>query len=468
MAYDRGPAGRRIAARFSAASLASFLLVLVAAGACVYFNAVDRQLFETALLENVDYAALGMGRGTAMRSFAEETILFLTDAQDSWEPSITVAGFPASRFIPQNFRDHMVTVKGWVSAASTLLVCGTVAAVALAGLGAGHLRPPGRIFKRKGITQERFCRCCSLQGWACGPAWILAACGRCCTATLIPDGIFPADELVMQLFPETPVFGLPAARPADAGADAGGGAGAAPDSLAGKRAPSPSRAPSPPAAQTAKEALFRADATRNERKTGSLAEQGFRSYPGHGIQLRRDRRRHCGKRAAHRQQRHLFPGRYPCALRRCGAGKSPAGAHMDACDRVIDRALQEAGMTLSDAGRTGRDLRAGAGGRAASPGVNCMKGLSYTTRLPLIPVNHIEGHVSANFLTTPDLEPPFLCLVVSGGHSHLTTRECLRRLYPAGANRGRRGGRGLRQGRAGCWGSTTPAGRCSLQAGRGR
>ena len=52
-------------------------------------------------------------------------------------------------------------------------------------------------------------------------------------------------------------------------------------------------------------------------------------------------------------------------------------------------------------------------------GVNCMKGLSYTSRIPLVPVNHIEGHVSANFLTTPDLEPPFLCLVVSGGHSHI-------------------------------------------------
>jgi len=52
-------------------------------------------------------------------------------------------------------------------------------------------------------------------------------------------------------------------------------------------------------------------------------------------------------------------------------------------------------------------------------GVNCMKGLSFTSRLPLIPVNHIEGHVSANFLTTPDLEPPFLCLIVSGGHSHI-------------------------------------------------
>lgn len=119
--------------------------MLVAAGACVYFNAVDRQLFETALLENVDYAALGMD-ADSMRSFAEETILFLTDAQDSWEPSITVAGFPASRFIPQNFRDHMVTVKGWVSAASTLLVCGTVAAVALLAWALATSGPPGRIF----------------------------------------------------------------------------------------------------------------------------------------------------------------------------------------------------------------------------------------------------------------------------------------------------------------------------------
>ena len=130
MAYDRDPAGQTHRGAFFRCFLASFLLVLVAAGACVYFNAVDRQLFETALLENVDYVALGMD-ADSMRSFAEETILFLTDAQDSWEPSITVAGFPASRFIPQNFRDHMVTVKGWVSAASALLVCGTVAAVAL-------------------------------------------------------------------------------------------------------------------------------------------------------------------------------------------------------------------------------------------------------------------------------------------------------------------------------------------------
>lgn len=93
-------------------------------------------------------------------------------------------------------------------------------------------------------------------------------------------------------------------------------------------------------------------------------------------------------------------------------------AHMDACDRVIDQALREAGMRLHDVDAMAVTYGPGLVG-ALLTGVNCMKGLSYTARLPLIPVNHIEGHVSANFLTTPDLEPPFVCLVVSGGHSHL-------------------------------------------------
>ena len=93
-------------------------------------------------------------------------------------------------------------------------------------------------------------------------------------------------------------------------------------------------------------------------------------------------------------------------------------AHMDACDRVIDQALREAGMTFADVDALAVTYGPGLVG-ALLTGVNCMKGLSYTTRLPLIPVNHIEGHVSANFLTTPDLTPPFICLVVSGGHSHL-------------------------------------------------
>ena len=93
-------------------------------------------------------------------------------------------------------------------------------------------------------------------------------------------------------------------------------------------------------------------------------------------------------------------------------------AHMEACDRVVDEALRQAGMTLQDADALAVTYGPGLVG-ALLTGVNCMKGLAFALNKPLVPVNHIEGHVSANFLTHPELEPPFLCLVVSGGHSHL-------------------------------------------------
>ncbi len=93
-------------------------------------------------------------------------------------------------------------------------------------------------------------------------------------------------------------------------------------------------------------------------------------------------------------------------------------AHMEACDRVIDEALANAGMTLQDVDALAVTYGPGLVG-ALLTGVSCMKGLAFAAGKPLIPVHHIEGHVSANFLTYPDLEPPFLCLVVSGGHSHL-------------------------------------------------
>ena len=199
MANDRAAQPRRGA--FGRCFIASFLLVLMAAAASVYLNAVDRQLFETTLLENVDYAVLGMDEDS-VRSFADETILFLTDAQDSWEPSITVAGFPASRFIPQSVRDHMVTVKGWVSAATSVFLCGAAAVIALL---AWALATSGR---RGGF---------STQGYYAGtivPLLLIAGVGLWASLdfggmwemlhrTLIPDGIFPADELVMRLFPET-------------------------------------------------------------------------------------------------------------------------------------------------------------------------------------------------------------------------------------------------------------------------
>lgn len=93
-------------------------------------------------------------------------------------------------------------------------------------------------------------------------------------------------------------------------------------------------------------------------------------------------------------------------------------AHVEACDRVADQALEQAGLTLQEVDACAVTYGPGLVG-ALLTGVSCMKGLSYAAGKPLIPVNHIEGHVSANYLTYPELEPPFVCLVVSGGHSHL-------------------------------------------------
>ena len=97
-------------------------------------------------------------------------------------------------------------------------------------------------------------------------------------------------------------------------------------------------------------------------------------------------------------------------------------AHVEACDRVIDEALRQAGLPLSNMDALAVTYGPGLVG-ALLTGVSCMKGLAYAAGKPLIPVNHIEGHVSANFLTYPELKPPFLCLVVSGGHSHLVQVE---------------------------------------------
>lgn len=199
MPNDRAAQPRRGA--FLRCFLASFLLVVMTAAASVYLNAVDRQLFETALLENVDYAVLGMDE-SSVRSFADETILFLTDAQDSWEPRITVAGFPASRFIPQDFRDHMVTVKGWVSAATSVFLCGAATVIVLLAWAlAGAGRRGG--FSSRGYYVGTIVPLLLIAGVGLWASLDFSGMWEMLHRTLIPDGIFPADELVMRLFPET-------------------------------------------------------------------------------------------------------------------------------------------------------------------------------------------------------------------------------------------------------------------------
>jgi N6-L-threonylcarbamoyladenine synthase len=93
-------------------------------------------------------------------------------------------------------------------------------------------------------------------------------------------------------------------------------------------------------------------------------------------------------------------------------------AHLERLDGVVQTALSEAGAALDDIGGVAVTVRPGLIG-ALLVGVAAAKGLAYARRLPLYPVNHLEGHVAAAYLTEPDLEPPFVALIASGGHTAL-------------------------------------------------
>lgn len=92
--------------------------------------------------------------------------------------------------------------------------------------------------------------------------------------------------------------------------------------------------------------------------------------------------------------------------------------HIEKINQVIEEALEEADMTLDDIDAIGVTYGPGLVG-ALLVGVAEAKAIAYAKKLPLVGVHHIEGHISANYIEHPSLEPPFLCLVVSGGHTHL-------------------------------------------------
>lgn len=92
--------------------------------------------------------------------------------------------------------------------------------------------------------------------------------------------------------------------------------------------------------------------------------------------------------------------------------------HIEKINQVIEQALFDAQMTLDDIDAIGVTYGPGLVG-ALLVGVAEAKAISYAKNKPLVGVHHIEGHISANYIENPDLEPPFLCLVVSGGHTHL-------------------------------------------------
>ena len=92
--------------------------------------------------------------------------------------------------------------------------------------------------------------------------------------------------------------------------------------------------------------------------------------------------------------------------------------HVEKVIPVISEALSTSGVPLSRIDAVAVTYGPGLVG-ALLVGVSAAKGLAFSAKKPLVGVHHIEGHVAANYLEHPDLEPPFLCLVVSGGHTHL-------------------------------------------------
>ena len=92
--------------------------------------------------------------------------------------------------------------------------------------------------------------------------------------------------------------------------------------------------------------------------------------------------------------------------------------HTEVINQVMKEALKEANVKIDDIDAIAVTQGPGLVG-ALLVGVSYAKGLSYVINKPLIPVNHIEGHIAGNYLTYKELKPPFLCLIISGGHSHL-------------------------------------------------
>ena len=96
--------------------------------------------------------------------------------------------------------------------------------------------------------------------------------------------------------------------------------------------------------------------------------------------------------------------------------------HIENINYVVKEALESAGETLGSVDAIAVTNGPGLVG-ALLIGVSFAKALAFAADKPLVAVNHIEGHVCANFLEYPDLEPPFLCLIVSGGHTHLAVMK---------------------------------------------
>jgi len=108
--------------------------------------------------------------------------------------------------------------------------------------------------------------------------------------------------------------------------------------------------------------------------------------------------------------------------------------HAESITAVVKEALSTAQLTLDDIDAVACTFAPGLIG-ALLVGVNFAKGLALSADKPLVPVHHLRSHIAANYISHPDLKPPFLCLVVSGGHSHIVMVEDYTKMRVIGATR---------------------------------
>ena len=108
--------------------------------------------------------------------------------------------------------------------------------------------------------------------------------------------------------------------------------------------------------------------------------------------------------------------------------------HAESISQVCRQAVTEAGITLQDIEAVAVTFAPGLIG-ALLVGVNFAKGLAMALDVPLVPVHHLRGHIAANYITAPDLQPPFLCLLVSGGNTQIIQAEDYTVFHPVGITR---------------------------------
>ncbi len=108
--------------------------------------------------------------------------------------------------------------------------------------------------------------------------------------------------------------------------------------------------------------------------------------------------------------------------------------HVELIIPVVNQALEEAGVELKDVSAVGVTYGPGLVG-ALLVGLTAAKAIAFTAGKPLVGVHHIEGHIAANYLQYPELEPPFICLVASGGHSHIVLVESYNKFEILGQTR---------------------------------